>query len=130
MQGGECWLELSTNNADEEDQILLDHKCPFNLPEFPQLQLTVKCPDDVEQCTTINFCNTGLCWSCGDSLEYHTITQHHQYHTQDYKVGDEDISTTGRGPTKSCSSPTVSSSFTTTTTILLDSGGNRLDEGN
>ncbi|KAK3880404.1 hypothetical protein Pcinc_015087 [Petrolisthes cinctipes] len=56
MEGGECWLELSTN-SDEENQIL-DHKCPFNLPEFPQLQLTAKCPDNVEQCATINFCNT------------------------------------------------------------------------
>ncbi|KAK3881693.1 hypothetical protein Pcinc_013885, partial [Petrolisthes cinctipes] len=56
---GECWVELSTNNDDkEENQKLMDHMCPFNLPEFPQLQLTVKCPDDVEQCATINFCNT------------------------------------------------------------------------
>ncbi|KAK3884278.1 hypothetical protein Pcinc_011443 [Petrolisthes cinctipes] len=56
MEGGECWLELSTN-SDEENQIL-DHKCPFNLPKFPQLQLTAMCPDNVEQCATINFCNT------------------------------------------------------------------------
>ncbi|KAK3861675.1 hypothetical protein Pcinc_032389, partial [Petrolisthes cinctipes] len=56
-KGGECWVELSTNNDDEEKQIL-DHKCPYNLPEFPQLQLTVKCPDNDEQCATINFCNT------------------------------------------------------------------------
>ncbi|KAK3891080.1 hypothetical protein Pcinc_005020 [Petrolisthes cinctipes] len=57
-KGGECWVELSTNN-DEEGQQILDHKCPYNLPEFPQLQLTVKCPDNDEQCATINFCNTG-----------------------------------------------------------------------
>ncbi|KAK3892690.1 hypothetical protein Pcinc_003482 [Petrolisthes cinctipes] len=56
MEGGECWLELSTN-SDEENQIL-DHKCRFDLLEFPQLQLTVKCPDNVEQCATINLCNT------------------------------------------------------------------------
>ncbi|KAK3882573.1 hypothetical protein Pcinc_013061 [Petrolisthes cinctipes] len=61
-KGGECWVELSTNNDDEEEeenQKLMDHKCPYNLPEFPQLQLTVKCPDNDEQCATINFCNTG-----------------------------------------------------------------------
>ncbi|KAK3892029.1 hypothetical protein Pcinc_004118 [Petrolisthes cinctipes] len=57
-KGGECWVELSTNNDEEEKQIL-DNKCPYNLPEFPQLQLTVKCPDNDEQCATINFCNTG-----------------------------------------------------------------------
>ncbi|KAK3881514.1 hypothetical protein Pcinc_014046 [Petrolisthes cinctipes] len=61
-KGGECWVELSTNNDDEEEeenQKLMDHKYPYNLPEFPQLQLTVKCPDNDEQCATINFCNTG-----------------------------------------------------------------------
>ncbi|KAK3890674.1 hypothetical protein Pcinc_005385 [Petrolisthes cinctipes] len=58
MKRGECWVELSTNNDEEEEKQILDHKCPFNLPEFPQLQLTVKCPDNDEQCTTINFCNT------------------------------------------------------------------------
>ncbi|KAK3850493.1 hypothetical protein Pcinc_042807, partial [Petrolisthes cinctipes] len=60
-KGGECWVELSTNNDDEEEeenQKLMDHKCPYNLQEFPQLQLTVKCPDNDEQCATINFCNT------------------------------------------------------------------------
>ncbi|KAK3888317.1 hypothetical protein Pcinc_007607 [Petrolisthes cinctipes] len=57
-KGGECWVELSTNNDDDEEQQILDHKCPYNLPEFPQLQLTVKCPDNNEQCATINFCNT------------------------------------------------------------------------
>ncbi|KAK3878741.1 hypothetical protein Pcinc_016651 [Petrolisthes cinctipes] len=103
-KGGECWVELSTNNDEEEEnQKLMDHMCPFNLPEFPQLQLTVKCPDNVEQCATINFCNTGLCWSCVDSLEYHTTTQHHQYHTQDYKVVDEGTPRRGRESTKSYS---------------------------
>ncbi|KAK3893998.1 hypothetical protein Pcinc_002237 [Petrolisthes cinctipes] len=59
-KGGECWVELSINNDDDkENHIVLDHKCPFNPPEFPQLQMTVKCPDNVEQCATINFCNTG-----------------------------------------------------------------------
>ncbi|KAK4329240.1 hypothetical protein Pmani_000406 [Petrolisthes manimaculis] len=60
MKGGECWVELSTNNDDEEEknQKLMEYKCPYDLPEFPQLQLTVKCPDNVEQCATINFCNT------------------------------------------------------------------------
>ncbi|KAK4316631.1 hypothetical protein Pmani_012231 [Petrolisthes manimaculis] len=59
-KGGECWVELSTNNDDEEEknQKLMEYKCPYDLPEFPQLQLTVKCPDNVEQCATINFCNT------------------------------------------------------------------------
>ncbi|KAK3869168.1 hypothetical protein Pcinc_025513, partial [Petrolisthes cinctipes] len=57
-KGGECWVELSTNNDAEEEKQILDHKCPYNLPEFPQLQLTVKCPDNDEQCATINFCNT------------------------------------------------------------------------
>ncbi|KAK4300785.1 hypothetical protein Pmani_027038 [Petrolisthes manimaculis] len=58
-KGGECWVELSTNNDDEEEELILDLKCPYDLPEFPQLQLTVKCPpDDVEQCATINYCNT------------------------------------------------------------------------
>ncbi|KAK3874500.1 hypothetical protein Pcinc_020569 [Petrolisthes cinctipes] len=59
-EGGECWVELSTNNdkEEEENQKLMDHKCPYNLPEFPHLQLTVKCPDNDEQCATINFCNT------------------------------------------------------------------------
>ncbi|KAK3867288.1 hypothetical protein Pcinc_027248 [Petrolisthes cinctipes] len=57
-EGGECWVVLSTNNDDEEGQQILDHKCPYNLPEFPQLQLTVKCLDNDEQCATINFCNT------------------------------------------------------------------------
>ncbi|KAK3893788.1 hypothetical protein Pcinc_002401 [Petrolisthes cinctipes] len=37
----------------------MEHKCSVNLKEFPQLQLTVKCPYNVEQCATINFCNTG-----------------------------------------------------------------------
>ncbi|KAK3893297.1 hypothetical protein Pcinc_002853 [Petrolisthes cinctipes] len=58
-KGGECWVELSTNNDEEEEKHILDNKCPFNLPEFPQLQLTVKCPDNDEQCAAINFCNTG-----------------------------------------------------------------------
>ncbi|KAK3870662.1 hypothetical protein Pcinc_024131 [Petrolisthes cinctipes] len=59
MKGGECWVELSTNNDyDEENHIVLDHKCRYDLPEFPQLQLTVNCPDKVEQCAIINFCNT------------------------------------------------------------------------
>ncbi|KAK4326822.1 hypothetical protein Pmani_002679 [Petrolisthes manimaculis] len=61
-KGGECWVELSTNNDDDEEeknQKLMEYKCPYDLPEFPQLQLTVKCPDNVEQCATINFCNTG-----------------------------------------------------------------------
>ncbi|KAK4313813.1 hypothetical protein Pmani_014875 [Petrolisthes manimaculis] len=58
-KGGECWVELSTNNDDDEEELILDLKCPYDLPEFPQLQLTVKCPpDDVEQCATINYCNT------------------------------------------------------------------------
>ncbi|KAK4304448.1 hypothetical protein Pmani_023600 [Petrolisthes manimaculis] len=59
-KGGECWVELSTNNDEEEEknQKLMEYKCPYDLPEFPQLQLTVKCPDNVEQCATINFCNT------------------------------------------------------------------------
>ncbi|KAK4318984.1 hypothetical protein Pmani_010071 [Petrolisthes manimaculis] len=58
-KGGECWVELSTNNDDEAEEPILDLKCPYDLPEFPQLQLTVKCPpDDVEQCATINYCNT------------------------------------------------------------------------
>ncbi|KAK4328162.1 hypothetical protein Pmani_001402 [Petrolisthes manimaculis] len=60
-KGGECWVELSTNNDDDEEKNhkLMEYKCPYDLPEFPQLQLTVKCPDNVEQCATINFCNTG-----------------------------------------------------------------------
>ncbi|KAK4296672.1 hypothetical protein Pmani_030850 [Petrolisthes manimaculis] len=59
-KGGECWVELSTNNDDDEEKNhkLMEYKCPYDLPEFPQLQLTVKCPDNVEQCATINFCNT------------------------------------------------------------------------
>ncbi|KAK4324351.1 hypothetical protein Pmani_005009 [Petrolisthes manimaculis] len=60
-KGGECWVELSTNNDDDEEEKnhkLMEYKCPYDLPEFPQLQLTVKCPDNVEQCATINFCNT------------------------------------------------------------------------
>ncbi|KAK4327551.1 hypothetical protein Pmani_001958 [Petrolisthes manimaculis] len=57
-KGGECWVQLSTNTDEEEEKQILDLKCPYDLPEFPQLKLTVKCPDNVEQCAAINFCNT------------------------------------------------------------------------
>lgn len=50
-------MELTANTV-EGNQMLLEHKCPFNLPEFPQLNLPVECPDGVEQCAPINFCRT------------------------------------------------------------------------